>query len=146
MSEQNSEPIYISSDELKRKTILGRERNPDQQKASSWKQMITFEGRSSRTRFGKELLGFLSAMVSAVLLYFGITRFHTGFAQSLRDNSWVIYFCGLSSTYLSLLAQISRRLHDVGKSAWWMLVPLYNIYLLSRPSVGPNNYGEIPTL
>lgn len=27
-----------------------------------------------------------------------------------------------------------RRLHDIGKSGWYLLIPIYNIYLLCLPS------------
>ncbi|MFV0627207.1 MAG: DUF805 domain-containing protein [Alphaproteobacteria bacterium] len=35
-----------------------------------------------------------------------------------------------------------RRLHDMGKCGWWLLAPLYNIYLLIQPSEGKNAWGE----
>jgi uncharacterized membrane protein YhaH (DUF805 family) len=31
-------------------------------------------------------------------------------------------------------AAATRRLHDVGKSGWWQLVPLYNLFLFVQPS------------
>ena len=31
-------------------------------------------------------------------------------------------------------AAATRRLHDVGKSGWWQLVPFYSFYLLVQPS------------
>jgi uncharacterized membrane protein YhaH (DUF805 family) len=34
------------------------------------------------------------------------------------------------------LAAGVRRLHDTNKSGWWILVPLYNIYLLAQPTTG----------
>jgi len=38
-----------------------------------------------------------------------------------------------------------RRLHDSNKSGWWLLLPLYNLYLLTRPgTVGENFYGPDP--
>lgn len=36
-----------------------------------------------------------------------------------------------------------RRLHDIGKSGWWVLAPLYNIYLLIQKSEpNKNAFGE----
>ncbi len=32
-----------------------------------------------------------------------------------------------------------RRMHDANKSGWFILIPLYNIYLLVQPSVTENN-------
>jgi uncharacterized membrane protein YhaH (DUF805 family) len=40
-------------------------------------------------------------------------------------------------TLIPTLAAAVRRLHDVGKSGWFILVPIYNIVLLVSPSKGP---------
>ena len=40
-------------------------------------------------------------------------------------------------TFIPTLAAAVRRLHDVGKSGWFILVPIYNIVLLVTPSKGP---------
>ena len=40
---------------------------------------------------------------------------------------------------ITLLPNISvavRRMHDVGKSGWFILIPIYNIVLLASPSKG----------
>jgi uncharacterized membrane protein YhaH (DUF805 family) len=41
-----------------------------------------------------------------------------------------------------LLAAAVRRMHDVGKRGWWLLVPFANIYFLVQPS-GPLNQFEL---
>ena len=40
-------------------------------------------------------------------------------------------------TIIPTLAAAIRRMHDVGKSGWFLLVPIYNIILLVTPSKGP---------
>lgn len=35
----------------------------------------------------------------------------------------------------SVLAVQVRRMHDVGKSGWFILVPIYNLFLYVQPSV-----------
>ncbi len=36
-----------------------------------------------------------------------------------------------------------RRMHDLGKTGWWILVPLYNIYLLCLKGEDKDNaYGK----
>jgi uncharacterized membrane protein YhaH (DUF805 family) len=38
-----------------------------------------------------------------------------------------------------------RRMHDVNKSGWYLLIPFYNLYLaVTAGTVGPNEYGEDP--
>lgn len=35
-----------------------------------------------------------------------------------------------------------RRMHDVDRSGWWILFPIYNFVLACRPSnLGENSYG-----
>ena len=41
-----------------------------------------------------------------------------------------------------LIAAAVRRMHDVGKRGWWLLVPFANIYFLVQPS-GPLNQFEL---
>jgi uncharacterized membrane protein YhaH (DUF805 family) len=43
--------------------------------------------------------------------------------------------------WLPLLSAGVRRLHDVGKSGWFYLVPIYNIVLLASASTADNQYG-----
>jgi uncharacterized membrane protein YhaH (DUF805 family) len=56
----------------------------------------------------------------------------------------------LSSVYslavmLPSLAVGVRRLHDVGKSGWFLLIPIYNLVLLVTPGIiGNNEYGADP--
>lgn len=38
-----------------------------------------------------------------------------------------------------------RRIHDIGKSGWWFLLPIYNLWLLTRPSqMEENKFGKVP--
>ena len=43
------------------------------------------------------------------------------------------------------IAVAIRRMHDVGKSGWFILIPIYNIILAATEGTrGPNEYGEDP--
>ena len=43
------------------------------------------------------------------------------------------------------IAVAIRRMHDVGKSGWFVLIPFYNLYLACTEGTrGPNEYGEDP--
>ena len=49
-------------------------------------------------------------------------------------------------TFLPLLAAAVRRIHDHGKSGWFILVPFYNLYLIiADGEPQPNLYGQVPT-
>ena len=70
------------------------------------------------------------------LIYFLITILH------------ILILLGLLIAYLSLYI---RRLHDIGKTGWWVLLvlaPLINIafviYLFFARSEGKNKYGKVP--
>lgn len=58
---------------------------------------------------------------------------------------------GIISTLYSIFVLIPniavaiRRMHDVGKSGWFCLIPIYNIILAATAGdVGENKYGEDP--
>ena len=89
--------------------------------------------------------------------------------RASREEYW--YFCffhmlfGLSISVIVLLAKINpiipqlynlavllpaigvsiRRMHDVNKSGWYSLIPLYNIILCcTKGTEGENDYGPDP--
>ena len=38
-----------------------------------------------------------------------------------------------------------RRMHDVGKSGWYLFIPIYNLILaFTAGDIGPNQYGRDP--
>jgi hypothetical protein len=53
-----------------------------------------------------------------------------GTSDGLSGLSVIYSFCLI----LCLLSCQVRRMHDVGKSGWFILVPIYNLYLLVQPS------------
>lgn len=49
------------------------------------------------------------------------------------------------ATLLPGIAVAVRRMHDVGKSGWYLLIPIYNIILCCTDgNRGSNEYGEDP--
>ena len=62
-------------------------------------------------------------------LFYIVTNVVVGFAgSSLVEN---LVTLGLITP---LIACGARRMHDVGKSGWFQLIPFYNLYLLVQPS------------
>lgn len=99
---------------------------------------VTFSGRSSRAAYWYWVL---FAVIVAVVAYI----------VDLAIGAPIL--TGLTSLALLLpgLAVSIRRMHDVGKSGWWILISLvpligfivYLVFVL-QPSQGPNQYGERP--
>jgi uncharacterized membrane protein YhaH (DUF805 family) len=50
------------------------------------------------------------------------------------------------AVFIPSLAVGVRRIHDGGKSGWFLLIPFYNLYLLAAidSEYGPNKWGENP--
>ena len=60
------------------------------------------------------------------------------------NNSMLDLLVGLVLLIPGLSVAV-RRVHDVGKSGWFILIPFYNLYLvLSRGERGTNQYGSDP--
>lgn len=102
---------------------------------------VNFQGRDSRKQYWMFVL--INIIVSGILFLI----------SSLIGDSYQI----LSNIYgLALLvpglAISIRRMHDIGKSGWWILIDLipiigviWYIVLLCQPSQeGVNQYGDMP--
>lgn len=92
----------------------------------------TFSGRARRSEYWYFAL--FSTIISIVLM--------------IVDNILGVAIIGSIYSLGVLLPSIAvgvRRMHDVNKSGWFLLIPLYNLYLLCIDgSRGENAYGEDP--
>lgn len=112
----------------------------------AFKNYVVFKGRTSRKEFWMFVLFSVIFGVVAVILdsIFGLRDDYTGY------GFFSIVF-SLAVMLPSLSAEV-RRLHDIGKSGWWMfitLVPLIGsiwliILLVKEGNQGENEYGEAP--
>jgi uncharacterized membrane protein YhaH (DUF805 family) len=117
-----------------------------------------FNGRARRREFWSWFL-FIWIMLF-VLMYLDTVLDLGGTATSYRTGNsvgfsmtggWLSLLFGIA-TLLPTLAVGARRLHDVGKSGWYLLfnlIPLfgwaYLLYLYVQPGMtGPNDYGPDP--
>ena len=109
----------------------------------AWKVVVTdryaqFDGRANRPEFWWYLLGYW--IISAVL---GVL----GQASIVFSIIGAIY--GLAVLCPTLAVGV-RRLHDVGRSGWWLLIgliPLVGaivliVFCASPSQPGPNQYGS----
>ena len=92
--------------------------------SGSLKKYADFSGRATRKEFW------------LFVLFLYITEFIAGFIDGMAGTEFVanIVLVGLLLPYISVAA---RRMHDVGKSGWFMLIPFYNLILAFTPSI-PN--------
>lgn len=110
-------------------------------------QFSSFKGRASRAEYWWFILfcGLVSVvLVSVDLVLFSATQSEF-FATTGFHGIWNL------AMFLPSLAVMARRLHDTGKSAWWMLLYLtiiggivVFIFTLLRGNEGSNKYGEDP--
>ena len=111
----------------------------------AWKNYVTFTGRSRRTAYWMFVLFNFIAVILANVIdnVLGLA------GQSGYGPVSMIY--GLA-VFLPGLALAIRRLHDTGRTGWWMLIgflPLIGLIVLiiffvqdSQP--GSNQYGPNP--
>jgi len=91
-----------------------------------------FKGRAGRT----EYWGF-------VLLWI-IASFILGFVGALIHANWLADLLSLAIV-IPYLAVFVRRMHDINRRGWWILLPIVNLVfacLSSQPE--PNRFGEPP--
>lgn len=96
------------------------------------KNFATFNGRARRQEYW---YFFLFNMVFSLLI--GLVGAFTGVLLLGNVYSLLMFLPGL--------AVAVRRVHDVGKSGWLLLIPFYNLVLLfTEGDKGSNKYGPDP--
>ena len=99
------------------------------------KQYADFNGRARRKEYW---MFFLFNMI----INYGIIGI--GAALNMPELSIVSTIYSLA-VLLPAIAVGVRRMHDVGKSGWFILVPIYNLILACTDSEeGTNEYGPNP--
>lgn len=101
------------------------------------KKYAVFTGRARRSEYWYFFL--FSLIISVVLT---ILDGALGLANSGNGVISSIYSL---ATLIPSIAVGVRRMHDVGKSGWFILIPIYNLVLACTNGVaGPNEYGPDP--
>ena len=104
--------------------------------ASMYQNYATFTGRSRRSAYWFAYL-YYSLVIFAISMFTAQVDMATG-AVTYSP----IYYIWILGNLLPVLAVGVRRMHDIGKSGWFILIPIYNIVLLATDSQpGTNNYG-----
>jgi uncharacterized membrane protein YhaH (DUF805 family) len=92
----------------------------------------TFSGRARRSEYWYfALFNFIIAIV-------------LGFVGVLMETTVLSNLYSLAILVPSIAVGV-RRMHDVGKSGWFLLIPIYNLILACTDGVkGENEYGADP--
>lgn len=100
---------------------------------------VKFDGRSGRPEYWWFVL--------AYVIVFVLLSFLSGIAGII---TWVANLLSLA-LFIPSIAVAVRRMHDIGKSGWWVLIALIPIlgwiafiYFAAQPSTGANEHGEGP--
>ena len=110
------------------------------------KQYTRFNGRARRKEFW--YFNLISFLISLVLAFLD-TLLQLGSGSTDRGLLLSIYVLG---TLLPSYAVTIRRLHDVGKSGWWLLIGLIPLigslvllcFWLQDSEPGANRFGRNP--
>jgi uncharacterized membrane protein YhaH (DUF805 family) len=104
------------------------------------KKYMDFEGRASRKAYWMFYLIHMAFVIGIYLLEW-----------ILNTNALILLIYGLLIFFPSLSVSV-RRLHDIGKSGWWVLITLVPfigaiiliVFLALRSQPGVNQYGPNP--
>jgi uncharacterized membrane protein YhaH (DUF805 family) len=117
--------------------------------ASAYRQYFRFSGRASRPEFwwwGLYVMLVGSALMTASAVAKHLPTPGNATVESILDTSFLVF---LATSFIPNYALIFRRLHDVGRSGWLLIIiflPVIGlvllIYWLCLPgSQGPNGFG-----
>lgn len=105
------------------------------------KQYVDFSGRARRKEYWYFALCHM-IIIYGIILIAGLLANSSSTVAGILSVVIGIYYLG---TFLPVLAVGVRRMHDVGKSGWFLIIPIYNIILaVTEGQSGPNEYGHDP--
>jgi len=98
-------------------------------------QYADFNGRARRKEYWMfALINFIISMI--------LTLVDT---EIFKNELGVLDLIYSLAVLVPTIAVAVRRMHDVGKSGWFILIPIYNLILaLTEGDSGPNEYGPDP--
>ena len=118
---------------------------------SFWSHYSKFKGRSRRSEYWwiqlfLVLTNLAVAAIDLVLMNGDVERFIANGGGGIVGLIWILV------TIVPALAVLVRRLHDTGKSGWWVLigfVPLVGgivllVFTVLDSDSGENKFGESP--
>lgn len=99
------------------------------------KKYAVFKGRARRKEYW--LFVFSAWLIGVGVLVCDAVIFGSG-----GGSLFAVYQIGL---FVPTIAVLVRRMHDVDKSGWFCLIPIYNLLLAcTEGTKGPNRFGPDP--
>ena len=109
---------------------------------SALKNYANFNGRARRSEYWYYTL---MNMIILIGLQVFATVCATGGMGEIAMILGLLYLGYSLGTLIPSIAVGVRRMHDVGKSGWFLLIPIYNLILACTDSqAGDNEYGPNP--
>ncbi|HLD61324.1 MAG TPA: DUF805 domain-containing protein [Patescibacteria group bacterium] len=101
------------------------------------KKYATFSGRARRKEYWMFIL--VNLIVGVIL------SFVDGAMGSAEEGSGLLSSIYSLAVFIPSLAVAVRRMHDVNKSGWFIIVPIYNLVLACTAGTkGDNRFGPDP--
>lgn len=100
-----------------------------------------FDGRARRKEYWYFVLGFVALYFAIVILMIILGIISSTLATIIGS----VLGLGLLGLIVPSIAVGIRRMHDIGKSGWFILIPVYSLILAATEGVkGDNEYGSDP--
>jgi uncharacterized membrane protein YhaH (DUF805 family) len=112
--------------------------------AAGFKNYVNFTGRASRSEYWYWVLFYFIVMIVAAVIDYALFETDTGTGP-------IGSLAGLAMLLPSLSVAV-RRLHDIDRSGWWVLlwlIPIIGwiiliIWYCTKGTPGPNRFGPDP--
>lgn len=112
------------------------------------KNYAVFRGRARRKEYWMFMLFNFLIFITIVILEIGVLKLNLGFSTIIPmkgGGQGVLNGLYILLMIIPNLAVGVRRMHDVGKSGWFLLIPIYNFILtVTEGEKGENQYGADP--
>lgn len=108
-----------------------------------FKRPFSFKGRIRRTEFVVSFIAYVVILTFVNSIFTGATAKESNLA-AVRVLSLFYFALWIPLTWF-LLSQAVKRSHDTNKNGWWIIVPLFPLWLLfARGTYGENEFGNDP--
>jgi len=99
----------------------------------------TFSGRARRSEYWYFFLANIIMSILLSIVDVSVGTFDQGSGRGLISSLYSLV------VLVPSIAVGVRRMHDVGKSGWFLLIPIYNLILaVTEGESGKNEYGPDP--